>query len=161
MNWYAVYTKRGQEGRALANLTRQGITCYLPVLRVQKVVRGVAKVVLEPLFSRYLFVQFDPGGGWSALRSTRGVTRLVTVGNDPAPVDERLIEVLRAHEAGITQVPLFEAGEPIRVTSGPFCGIEGVYLMADGESRAMVLVQILNKPTKLPVRLGQLKRLSI
>jgi transcriptional antiterminator RfaH len=161
VNWYVIYTKRGQEERALANLERQGIGCYLPMLRTQKILRGAAETVLEPLFPRYLFIRLDPGGaGWGALRSTRGVTRPVTFGSEPAVVDDGLIALLQSNEEAMNSAPLFEAGEQVRVTSGPFSGIEGIYLVADGESRAMVLVELLSKPTRLPVSVAQIRRLS-
>lgn len=159
MTWYVIYTKRGQEDRALTNLERQGVACYLPMLRTQRVSHGVAETILEPLFPRYLFIQLDPdGAGWSVLRSTRGVTRLVTFGSEPAAVNDGLIALLKSKEEAMNSAPLFAAGEPVQVTSGPFSGIEGVYLMADGESRAMVLVELLSKPARLPVPIGHLKR---
>lgn len=161
MSWYVIYTKRGQEDRALVNLQRQDVACYLPMIRVQKMQRGESVAVLEPLFPRYLFIQLEPGGsGWNALRSTRGVTRLVSFGSEPAMMDDGLIAHLKATEEAMNDRPLFKAGESIQVTSGPFAGIEGVYLMDDGQQRAMVLVELLSKPARLPVSLAQIKRLS-
>ena len=79
VSWYVIYTKRGQEDRALVNLKRQGVTSYLPMIRVQKLQRGESLPVQEPLFPRYLFIQLEPESrGWSALQFTRGVTRIVT-----------------------------------------------------------------------------------
>jgi transcriptional antiterminator RfaH len=123
--------------------------------------RGTSHAPLEPLFPRYLFIRFEAAGtGWSALRSTRGVSRLVSFGIEPAQVDDGLIEHLRATEKSLTEQPLFAVGEPVQVILGPFAGIEGVYLMADGESRAMVLVELLSKSAKLPVPLAYLKRVD-
>ncbi len=34
--WYLIHTKPRQEHIALTNLERQGYTCYLPLLRVEK-----------------------------------------------------------------------------------------------------------------------------
>ena len=162
MSWYVIYTKRGQEDRAQVNLQRQGAASYLPMIRVQKVRRSENKPVLEPLFPRYLFIQLEAGdAGWSALRSTRGVTRLVSFGSEPAQVSDDLIAHLKAKEKAMNEQPLFVAGETVQVPSGPFAGIEGVYLMADGEQRAMVLMELLGKPFRLPVSTAQIKRLSI
>lgn len=163
MNWYVIYTKRGQEDRALTNLERQGFVCYLPMLRRQKVARGAVGIIQEPLFPRYLFVQLDPSednSGWGTVRSTRGVTRLLMFGNAPATVDISLIEALRVREEAAADVPLFIEGERVKITAGAFSGIEGVYLMADGESRALVLVELLQKAARLPVGISQIKKLN-
>jgi hypothetical protein len=37
MQWYLVFTKPGQEAKALSNLQRQGYVCYLPTIPVEKV----------------------------------------------------------------------------------------------------------------------------
>lgn len=158
MSWYVIYTKRGQEDRALVNLKRQGVTSYLPMIRVQKLQRGESLPVQEPLFPRYLFIQLEPESrGWSALQFTRGVTRLVSFGSEPALMSDELIGQLRAKEEAMNAQPLFAAGEAVRVTSGPFTGIGGVYLEADGEKRAMILVEMLAKSVRLPVFLTQIK----
>jgi transcriptional antiterminator RfaH len=57
--WYLIHTKPRQEHIALTNLERQGYTCYLPLLRVEKIRRRKAEVVSEPMFARYLFVRLD------------------------------------------------------------------------------------------------------
>lgn len=163
MSWYVAYTKRGQEERALTNLKRQGFVCYLPMLRRQKVVRGTLTVIHEPLFPRYLFVRLwsnEENPGWSAVRSTRGVTRLLTFGSAPATVDPALIGTLQAREEAATDVELFTEGERIKITAGAFTGIEGVYLMPDGEGRALVLVELLQKAARLPMSIGQIKKLK-
>jgi transcriptional antiterminator RfaH len=163
VNWYVAYTKRGQEERALVNLERQGFACYLPLLRRQKVSRGIVTVIQEPLFPRYLFVRLDPdeqNPGWGAVRSTRGITRLLTFGSSPATVEPDLVLALQAREETAADVPLFIEGERVKITAGAFSGIEAVYLMPDGESRALVLVELLQKSARLPVGISQIAKLN-
>ena len=57
--WYAVHTKPKQENRALENLQNQGFECFLPLLEVEKIRRGKVQKVVEPMFSRYLFIQLN------------------------------------------------------------------------------------------------------
>jgi transcriptional antiterminator RfaH len=154
--WYVIYTKRDQEKRALENLERQGFSCYLPRLRLQKLKRGAVAQVEEPLFPRYLFVQLDPEKGWGTLRSTRGVTRLVSFGADPAPVPPLLIERLRQEERTASILPMFREGDGVRITSGSFSGVKGIFLMQDGDTRALVLIQLLQQPAKLQIELDRL-----
>jgi transcriptional antiterminator RfaH len=165
MNWYVIQTKSRQEQRALRNLEQQGYTCYLPMHRTEKLCQGVLSVVEEPLFARYLFIRLDAGQSgksWAPIRSTMGVSRLVTFGAEPAKVDERLIEALRARKDDLNGEPqrLFAQGERVLITEGPFLGIEAVYQMNDGESRAMVLIELLSKPVKLKLSPASLRKIS-
>ena len=87
MHWYLVQTKPRQEQCALDNLQRQGYECYLPTLRAEKIRQGAVAVVAEPLFPRYLFIrlsQENSAPSWAPIRSTKGVTRLVSFGVEPA-----------------------------------------------------------------------------
>ena len=96
MRWYVIHAKPRQEARALENLERQGYEAWLPMLTVQKILRGRVADVTEPLFSRYLFIRLDTvQSNWSPIRSTLGVSRLVTFGNQPAVVPDALIDDLR------------------------------------------------------------------
>ena len=96
--WYLIHTKPRQEHIALTNLERQGYTCYLPQLRVEKIRRRKAEVVSEPMFARYLFVRLstsDNGPSWAPIRATLGVSQLVRFGTRPAKVEDPLVDLLR------------------------------------------------------------------
>jgi transcriptional antiterminator RfaH len=165
VHWYLVHTKPRQEKCALENLERQSYQCYLPTLPSEKLRQGLLTVSDEPLFPRYLFIrlgQGDSAKSWAPIRSTKGVSRLVSFGVKPAKVDDVLIELLRLHEASVQAEPerLFNPGERVRLTEVPFAGIEGVYQMADGECRAMVLIEILSKPVTMRVAPGSLRKAS-
>ncbi len=152
MDWYVVYTKPSQELRALDNLQRQGFECYCPLIRVEKVRRGKITIIDEPLFPRYLFVNQAISGqeakSWASIRSTLGVTRLVTFGNEPARIKEDFIQQLQLISNGNPK-ELFTEGEKLKVIDGPYKGLEAVFKMRDGESRVMVLIEILGKQTSL------------
>lgn len=163
MNWYLVHTKPRQEHCALENLQNQGYTCYLPMLAAEKLQRGKLQLVSSPLFPRYLFIQLDTqlqGKSWAPIRSTKGVSRLVCFGTDPARVHDSLVSSLKEHETQACQNPehLFTPGEKLHITEGPFQGLEAIYDMPDGESRVMVLIELLSKPVRLAVSPAQLKK---
>jgi transcriptional antiterminator RfaH len=162
MSWYLIHSKPRQEKVALENLERQGYPCYLPVLRLEKLRRGAVVVSDEPLFSRYLFVQLDTdshGRSWTPIHSTRGVSRLVRFGVEPARVDDGLVAYLRQTQAGEVK-RLFEPGQRVQVTEGAFAGVEGVFQMEDGQARAMVLIELLSRQVRLPVDAAQLRALA-
>jgi len=163
MRWYLVHAKPRQERTALQNLVRQGYECYLPLLRVERLRQRALAVMEEPLFPRYLFIRLgldDSSKSWGPIRSTKGVSRLVSFGVEPAKLDDDLIELLKAKEVLVQFEPerLFKQGERVRLTEAPFAGIEGVYQMADGERRAMVLIDILSKPVAVRASLVGLRK---
>ena len=165
MHWYLVYTKPRQEMVALDNLQRQGFQCYLPTLPSEKLRQGMLTVTDEPLFPRYLFIRLDQGDSapsWAPIRSTKGVSRLVSFGVEPAKVADSLVEALRAQEASVQTEPerLFKTGDRVRLTEVPFSGIEGIYQMADGERRVMVLIEILSNPVAVRVAPASLRKAS-
>lgn len=165
MHWYLIHTKPKQEHCALRNLEQQGYECYLPVLPTEKRLRGVLTVAAEPLFPRYLFIQLDKGDsakGWGPIRSTRGVSSLVSFGGDWAKVDDRLIALLKSRSEAEKIHPrtLFSSGERVKLAGGSFAGIEGIYQMANGESRAIVLIELMSKSVPLSVSPANLRKVG-
>lgn len=154
-NWHLVHTKIRQEHVAQSNLERQGYACYLPKIKAEKLRAGELKVIEEPLFPRYLFIRLDTGldaKSWAPIRSTLGVSRLVTFGQTPAKIDDDLLESIRARsESADVQLRHFAPGEQVVVTQGPFTGVEALYQMADGQERVVVLLTILSKQVRMTV----------
>jgi transcriptional antiterminator RfaH len=112
---------------------------------LEKLRRGRLAQVVEPMFSRYLFIRLDTEhSNWSPIRSTIGVSRLVSFGNRPAPIADALIQALR-------QLPerpperLFQVGQDVTFIDGPLKGLQGVYQAESGEARAMILVELMSK----------------
>jgi len=146
-SWYVVQTKPRQEFRAEAHLRNQGLRCVLPTLQAERIRRGKRVLANEPLFARYLFIELGATDAkWSVLRSTRGVSRLVEFGGVPAKLPPGWIDAFQ-HQATAPR-KLFEPGQRVVVTQGPFSGLEGIYQMPDGESRAIVLLELLSKPCR-------------
>ena len=165
MHWYVIHTKPRQEQRALLNLQQQGYTCYLPLFAIEKLRQGALMVVQEPLFSRYLFIQLDTGQAgksWGPIRSTIGVSCLVTFGVEPAKISVELVEALRSHNDSAGRPPerLFNQGDRVQIKDGPFAGLEAIYQMDDGKRRAMVLIEILSKPSKLAITPNSLRKIQ-
>ena len=161
MRWYVIHAKPRQEARALENLERQGYEAWLPMLTVQKILRGRVADVTEPLFSRYLFIRLDTvQSNWSPIRSTLGVSRLVTFGNQPAVVPDALIDDLRRLPSRSPE-RLFQNGQSIRLVGGPLRGLEGIFEQADGEQRAMVLIELLNKQHRIHADLQHIRPASL
>jgi len=156
--WHLVQTKPKQEFRALEHLQNQGFCCFLPTIATEKLVHGKVVTCLEPLFSRYLFIRLSPtNGNWSPIRSTRGVSKLVAFGGRFATLPDDCIDALQGAQQIIPQ-RLFEPGERVAITRGPFAGLEGIYQLPDGEARALVLIDLMNQPQKLRLAVATLRK---
>ena len=166
MHWYLIHTKPKQEFRAQENLNHQGYCTFLPTLKVEKLKKNTVEVQEDPLFHRYLFIQLDQvQSNWFPIKSTRGVHQIVRFGMhaDPVIVPDELVEELRTWDPSrLAPKSLFEMGEPVQIKGGPFKSLEGNFqqLLKDpsGESRAMLLIEILGKTQHIKVPMGHIQK---
>ena len=163
-HWFLIHTKIRQENVALENLELQGYECFLPQINAEKLRNGTLQVVREPLFPRYLFIRLGmdlASQSWSPIRSTLGVSRLVTFGQAPAKIEEELVSTIRTQtDTAAIQARHFKEGEAVVVTGGPFAGLEAIYQMASGEGRVMVLLNLMSKQVKMTLGPSSLRKVS-
>ena len=155
-HWYLIYTKPRSEARAEDNLQRQGFHTYLPWLSNQHREQSRRVLPIAPLFPRYLFVEVDVGQQSVApIRSTFGVSNIVSFGGRLTPVSGDLIEALKQQAAadGLHRAPNpdFQKGERIRITSGPFEGLQGIFHVPSGCDRVLILLDILGKTSTVSI----------
>nr|WP_290695555.1 transcription/translation regulatory transformer protein RfaH [Halomonas sp. UBA3074] len=152
-SWYVIQCKGGESFRAAEHLTNQGYDVFHPVLTLKRKRQGKLVSVTEPLFPYYLFIRLDQVvSNWRPIRSTRGVLRLLTFGNKPIATPNALIDTLRSqphHQDSIHTY--FSAGEKVTITEGPFKDLEAIFTRCKGEERAIVLLNVLNRPQHLEV----------
>lgn len=161
--WYLIQCKGGESFRAAEHLSNQEYTVFHPVLQVQKKRRGKLCWVDEPLFPYYLFIQLDRlASNWRPIRSTRGVLKLVGFGDEPLPVDDGLITILReraSKQSTQQQINVyFRAGEIVEITEGPFRDLQAVFDSPKGEERAIVLLNMLHSQQRLEMPVEHLRR---
>jgi transcriptional antiterminator RfaH len=164
MHWYVIHTKPKQELRAAQNLELQGYTIFLPTIPVQKLLKNTVHIIHEPLFARYLFIQLDQiNSNWFPIRSTRGVHMILRFGinTEPVKVHSQLIEDLKNLVTEKSPKPLFIGGESIIIQDGAFKGLEATFQKLlnepSGESRAMILIDILGKTQDLKISTQHIK----
>lgn len=158
-NWHLIYSKAQQELVAKTNLEQQSYPVYLPMCSVQKRVRGVCRMVVEPMFPRYLFIELDAlKDDWGPIRSTRGVSHLVRFGGFVAKVKPQLIEFLRDTEQKLFDAQLakknkdlFHKGQRLLVSEGPFVGYEALYQEKRGANRCKILLDLVGKDMLLDI----------
>jgi transcriptional antiterminator RfaH len=127
--------------------------------------QGAITLADEPLFPRYLFIRLGSdlsAQGWGPIRYTTGVSRLVSFGAEPAKIDDDLVLQLQKSESLHKTKParLFEVGDRVLFTSGAFAGIEGVFQIAEGEKRVMVLIEMMSKLLSVRAAPSMLRKLG-
>ncbi len=140
MVWYAVYTKPRWEKKVAGLFERSGIEHYCPLNKVKKQWSDRKKIVLEPLFTSYVFVHIDPANQL-AVRQTEGVLNFVYWLGKPAIVRDDEIELIKRFldEYSNVRVEQTEISEndKVRVMAGPL-------MMREGS-----VVEVKNKTVKL------------
>ena len=162
--WRAVFTKPRQEQRAHEHLQRQGYETFLPLVRVDRRLRGRDRAHVQPMFPRYLFVRLaDHVHDYGPIRSTRGVAGLVRMGEQVPVVPDELIDLLRERhgEQGAIDIATLDElsrGDLVEISSGPFTGYRGLFDAKSGEKRALVLLEILSRQQKVEIPANALRR---
>jgi len=146
MNWYAIYTLPRTEKKAYAELIKNGINAYLPLIRSLKQWSDRKKWIEEPLFRSYIFVNILQNRYFDVL-NTQGVVRYITFEGKAVPIPEKQIEAIRyylADESTGADKHLSEnsgfhvPGQPVEVIKGPLKGLFGELVHLAGKHKVKV-----------------------
>ncbi len=158
-NWYLILTKPRKEIIAEQNLQRQGWEVYLPLIQRPRRRRDRWIEVIEPLFTRYLFVRFHLGhDNISPIRSTLGVHSLVRFNTEgPTVVSDQIIESLKRTanpETGLHYPKdlLFKRGDIVIIDKGPLAGIQAIFLAETGQERVKILFEMLGRENRITIK---------
>src|SRR5450759_423580 len=159
LRWYVIQTKPSRECVAEVNLRRQGYEVYMPRMVHSVWRRGQSSQCVVPLFPRYLFLQLSEGcQALNPVRSSIGVANIVRFGTRYAIVPDQIIMQLRLRadpKTGLHRLfsrPLPARGAIVRITTGPFEGLDGVFERDAGSARVVVLLNLLGQDE--PVRIS-------
>lgn len=92
--WYVVYTRPRWEKKVARELEERGITNYCPLNKLNKQWSDRKKIVYEPLFRGYVFVQVDEAHKWK-VKEVDGILNFVYWLGKPAVVKDSEIETIK------------------------------------------------------------------
>ncbi|MNZ59762.1 Transcription antitermination protein RfaH [compost metagenome] len=151
--WYLAQCKPRQDRRALEHLERQGYSCLLFEQQVERLTKGKLVYSNEPMFPGYLFIHLDRvEDNWLPIRSTRGVSHIVSFGNQAIPVPTEVIDRLQTGES-TNPAPVFEKGDKVVINEEGLQNLEAIFVARDGEERVLLLLNILQRQTVVSVPL--------
>jgi transcriptional antiterminator RfaH len=142
-NWYLVKTKPLSENRVSSRLADAGFELLFPKISRRARQKGVFET--RPFFPTYLFVRFSLEQ-LRLVRYTHGVARVVSFGVAPEPVEEAIVEAVRARMDGdglvhLSQKPAeWQPGQRVTIGEGPLSGLEAVFVEELPDRERVVLL---------------------
>jgi transcriptional antiterminator NusG len=172
MRWYVVHTYSGHESRAEASLMErvraEGLEDHfeeilIPTESVIEMRKGQRRTTTRKFFPGYMFVRMKmTRQTWHLVKGTPKITGFLG-GNNPSPVPEREIKSVKQAETDGAAKPkpkvLFEEGETVRVTDGPFSNFSGIVEEVKPEKQKIrVLVSIFGRATPVELDFTQVEK---
>ncbi|MDQ3260658.1 MAG: transcription termination/antitermination protein NusG [Pseudomonadota bacterium] len=174
MRWYVVHAYSGFEKSVQKNLLdriqRSGMQdkfgqILVPVEEVVEMKLGQKSISERKFFPGYLLVQMEmTDESWHLVKSTAKVTGFVGgTSTKPTPISEKEVQnILRQVQEGVEKPKpkvLFEVGEAVRVTEGPFTDFHGnVEEVNYDKSKLRVSVLIFGRSTPVELDFGQVEK---
>lgn len=160
--WFLAQLKPNGASIAERNLRRQGFRIFVPRQQETRRARGRFITRLRPLFPGYIFVALDlVQGGWRAVNSTCGISRLVCFGREPAAVPADIIDQLMLHYDGTDGQPppkQFKPGDRVTLTGGPFTEFVATIESIAPDQRLYLLMELMGAQTRITVDAINLNR---
>ena len=172
--WYVVHAYSGFEKsvqRALIDrVARAGMQekfgqILVPVEEVVEMKSGQKNISERKFFPGYVLVEMEmTDDTWHLVKSTAKVTGFVGgTSTKPTPISEKEVQnILHQIQEGVEKPRpkvLFEPGEMVRVTDGPFNDFNGVVEEVNYEkSRLRVAVLIFGRSTPVELEFGQVEK---
>ncbi len=151
--WYALQVRTGAEQRLQATLENKGFNIFLPTWLDRRRYSDRIKQIQAPLFPGYLFCRMDILHRLPVL-TTPGVDSILGFGSEPSPLEElEMAAMQRLAEPGASPIPwpYLREGDRVRVNQGPFTGIEGFVLRADGKDRLVLSLHLLQRSVAVEI----------
>jgi transcriptional antiterminator RfaH len=165
-SWYAIHTHPKQENRAEMNLQAWSVETFFPKIRDCRFNEFTSEpsYFTKPLFPGYLFARFALNNLLHKVRFTRGVHSVVCIGSEPAPVDDRVIEIIVAQIDGSGFVKIdadLEPGAKVLIQAGPFKGLTGIFEReASAADRIKILLDCVSFQARVEVERQHVKSLA-
>jgi len=174
LRWYIVHAYSNYEYKVKSSLEERvklmGLEdkfgeILIPTEEVVEMKKGAKRSTERKFFPGYVLVQMEMNDEtWHLVKEVPKVLGFIGGSSDrPAPITEvEANRILQRVEEGVDKPQpkvLFEPGELVRVTDGPFNDFSGVVEKVNYEkNRLQVAVQILGRSTPVELDFGQVEK---
>jgi transcription antitermination factor NusG len=160
--WYAAYTWANHEKRVAQQLSVRSVEHFLPLYESVRRWKDRRVQLQLPLFPGYVFVRLALRDRLQVLEIP-SVARLVGFNGAPTPLPDAEIEALKAGLAGGVRAvphPYLKVGRRVRITSGPFEGLEGILIRRKNELRFVISIDLIQRSILLQIDSTSLEPLA-
>jgi len=173
-NWYVVHTQTGAEDKVKtlleSRVSAQGLAetisqVVIPTEQVSEVRSGKKRISQRKFFPGYLIVEMELNEQtYLLIKGTPGVTGFIGLGKKPlalpqAEVDNILKRTEETHAKPSPKI-VFEKGEQVRVTEGPFVNFNGTIEEIHPEKgKLKVSVSIFGRSTPVELEYWQVEKI--
>ena len=172
--WYVVHTQTGSEEKAKAGLeSRMASTALkqyiaeiiVPTEQVSEVRSGKKRITSRKFFPGYIIIKMDMNkDSWYLVKSTPGITGFIGPGRRPTPISEEEVQAIirRTEDTETKPMPktIFEIGESIRISQGPFANFNGTVNELDPDrGKLKVSVSIFGRVTPVELEYWQVEKI--
>ena len=173
MRWYIIHCYSGFEKKVAQSIKEQAQAqgmgenfedIVVPTEEVVEMRRGQKVAAERRFFPGYVLVKMEMNDHtWHLVRNTPKVTGFLGGGGRPVPISEGEAErVIRQVAEGVERPKpsiLFEVGETVRVSDGPFTSFNGVVQEIDEDrARLKVAVSIFGRATPVELEYSQVEK---
>ncbi len=151
--WFALQVRTLHEKGVADFLGGKGYESFLPLHKCRKRWSDRVKEVELPLFPGYLFCRFNPLDRLPILK-TPGVIQVVGYNRQPVAIEDHEISAIQTLVAsGMPNHPwpFLQAGDKVRIESGPLRGVEGILAEFRGSHRLIVSVTLLQRSVAVEI----------
>jgi transcription antitermination factor NusG len=147
--WYALYTRPRWEKKSDGILLRKGITSWCPVQKVERNWTDRKKIIEDPLFRSYVFVNINEDDRVNVLM-TDGIINFVHYLGEPAIIRDEEIENIKKYlsekDAKISLISLegFKEDTLVSVNHGVFMNNTGTVIRG-GKKKVYVRLESLGQ----------------
>jgi len=151
--WYAAYTCAKHEKRVAAELGARDVEHFLPMYSSVRRWKDRRVTLDLPLFPGYVFVRLALRDRLRVVQIP-SVVRLVGFGGLPTALPDAEMEIL---QSGLSQGPNAEphpflaVGRRVRITGGPFAGLEGILKRRKSSLRVVVSLELIQRSVAVDV----------
>lgn len=159
--WYAAYTRANHEKRVASEIEARAVEHFLPVYSSVRRWKD-RRVMLElPLFPGYVFVRLALRDRLRVLQIP-SVVRLVSFNGTPAALPDTEMEAMRSGLGKCLRAephPFLTVGRRVRITAGPFTGLEGVLVRKKNNLRVVVSIDLIQRAMAIELEAAELNAL--
>jgi len=173
-NWYVVHTQTGAEDKVKTSLENKIVShslkdlisrVIIPTEQVSEVRAGKRKISQRKFFPGYLLVEMELNEQtYLFIKTTPGVTGFIGLGKRPMPLPQQEVDNIlkRTEETQAKPSPkiVFERGEQIRVTEGPFMNFNGtIEEMHPEKGKLKASISIFGRSTPVELEYWQVEKI--